>query len=139
MYFVNGKYLEMICQEQSLMSEWLKSVIVPNWSAPASYGELAQGLILQPIRNEDLEWITISITFPVILLITFFCHSNIPCHHSNCNSKSLETLTSVDLLSWSRNQLWNCMHFRDSTDEQLWHVDIYIFSNYYNLQSVHFE
>ena len=25
------------------------------------------------------------------------------------------------------------------TDEQLQHVDIYIFSNYYNLQSVHFE
>ena len=26
---------------------------------------------------------------------------------------------------WSRNQLWNCTHFRYSTDEQLRHVDIY--------------
>ena len=31
------------------------------------------------------------------------------------------------------------MHFRHPTDEQLQHVDIYIFSDYYNLQSVHFE
>ena len=36
------------------------------------------------------------------------------------------------------NQLWNCTHFRHPTDEQLRHVDIY-FSNYCNLQSVHFE
>ena len=36
--------------------------------------------------------------------------------------------------------MWNCTHFRHPTDEQLRHVDIYIyFSNYYNLQSVHFE
>ena len=27
----------------------------------------------------------------------------------------------------SRNQLWNCTHFRHPTDEQLRHVDIYIF------------
>ena len=26
---------------------------------------------------------------------------------------------------WSRNQLWNCTHFRHPTDEQLRHVDIY--------------
>ena len=38
----------------------------------------------------------------------------------------------------SRNQLWNCTHFRHPTDEQLGHVDIF-FSNYYNLQSVYFE
>ena len=40
-------------------------------------------------------------------------------------------------IQWSRNQLWNCTHFRHPTDEQLQHS--YIFSNYYNLQSVHFE
>ena len=28
-------------------------------------------------------------------------------------------------LTWSQNQLWNCTHFRHSTDEQLRHVDIY--------------
>ena len=33
--------------------------------------------------------------------------------------------------------MWNCTHFRHPTDEQLQHS--YIFSNYYNLQSVHFE
>ena len=37
-----------------------------------------------------------------------------------------------------RNKLWNCTYFRHPTDEQLRHVDI-LFSNYYNLQSVHFE
>ena len=25
-----------------------------------------------------------------------------------------------------RNQLWNCTHFRDPTDEQLGHVDIFL-------------
>ena len=25
---------------------------------------------------------------------------------------------------WSRNQLWNCMHFRHPTDEGLWQLDI---------------
>ena len=35
--------------------------------------------------------------------------------------------------------MWNCTHFRQPTDEQLGHVYIYIFSNYYNLQSVYFE
>ena len=34
--------------------------------------------------------------------------------------------------------LWNCTHFRNPTDEQLGHVDIF-FSNYYHLQSVYFE
>jgi len=33
--------------------------------------------------------------------------------------------------------LWNCTHFRHPTDEQVQHS--YIFSNYHNLQSVHFE
>ena len=33
--------------------------------------------------------------------------------------------------------LWNCTDFRHPTDQQLQHS--YIFSNYYNLQSVHFE
>ena len=28
-------------------------------------------------------------------------------------------------IQWSRNQLWNCTHFRHPTDEQLRHVDIY--------------
>ena len=42
------------------------------------------------------------------------------------------------VIEWSRNQLWNCTHFRHPTDEQLRHVDIF-FSNYYNLQSVYFE
>ena len=34
--------------------------------------------------------------------------------------------------------MWNCTHLRHPTDEHLRHVDIF-FSNYYNLQSVHFE
>ena len=34
--------------------------------------------------------------------------------------------------------MWNCTDFRHPTDEQLRHVDMF-FSNYYNLQSVHFE
>ena len=34
--------------------------------------------------------------------------------------------------------MWNCTHFRHPTDGQLRHVDIF-FSNYYNLQSVHFQ
>ena len=38
----------------------------------------------------------------------------------------------------SRNQLWDCTHFRHPTDEQIGSVDIF-FSNYYNLQSVYFE
>ena len=28
--------------------------------------------------------------------------------------------------------MWNCTHFRHRTYEQLGHVDIYFFSNYYN-------
>ena len=32
-------------------------------------------------------------------------------------------------------KLWNCTHFRHPTDEQLH----YRYSNYYNLQSVHFD
>ena len=32
--------------------------------------------------------------------------------------------------------MWNCTHFWHPSDEQLQHS--YIFSNYYNLQSVHF-
>ena len=36
-----------------------------------------------------------------------------------------------------RNFFSSFVHFRHPTDEQLQHVDI-IFSNYYNLQSVHF-
>ena len=36
-----------------------------------------------------------------------------------------------------RNFFFSFVHFRHPTDEQLQHVDI-IFSNYYNLQSVHF-
>ena len=35
--------------------------------------------------------------------------------------------------------MWNCTHFRHPTDEQLQHRYISSFSNYYNLQSVHFE
>ena len=34
--------------------------------------------------------------------------------------------------------MWNCTHFRHTTDEQLGHVYIF-FSTYYNLQSVYFE
>ena len=34
--------------------------------------------------------------------------------------------------------MWNCTHFRHSTDEQLRQVRIF-FSTCYNLQSVHFE
>ena len=34
--------------------------------------------------------------------------------------------------------MWNCTHFRHTTDEQLGHVYIF-FSNYYNFQSVYFE
>ena len=36
-----------------------------------------------------------------------------------------------------RNFFFSFVHFRHPTDEQLQHIDI-IFSNYYNLQSVHF-
>ena len=35
--------------------------------------------------------------------------------------------------------MWNCTHFRHPTDEQLQHVDIYIFSDLDDLQSVYFE
>ena len=35
--------------------------------------------------------------------------------------------------------MWSCTDFRHPTDEQLGHVDIYFFSDYYNLQSVYFE
>ena len=38
----------------------------------------------------------------------------------------------------AENKLWNCTHFRHPTNEQLRHVDIF-FSDFYNLQSVHFE
>ena len=39
-------------------------------------------------------------------------------------------------IKWSRNQLWDCTHFRHPTDGQLRHIDI---SSNNNLLSVHFE
>ena len=41
-------------------------------------------------------------------------------------------------IQWRRDKLWNCTPFRHPTDEQLQHR-VYIFSNYYHLQSVRFE
>ena len=49
---------------------------------------------------------------------------------------SLARCRALACYLWSRNQLWK--HFRHPTDEQLQHRYIFL-SNYYNLQSVHFE